>query len=116
VVFAPRLTSEEPPKAYRFQAVSNWTHGTADARGKRRAASAARVDRDETILGGRQWGGQGADARGAIGPMLCEMGWVQIREDGQRRTDDTGRDDETTRWYVKVKEEEEEVEIDYGSV
>jgi hypothetical protein len=48
--------------------------------------------------------------------MLCEMGWVQIREDGQRRTDDTGRDDETTRWYVKVKEEEEEVEIDYGSV
>jgi hypothetical protein len=44
------------------------------------------------------------------------MGWVQIREDGQRRTDDTGRDDETTRWYVKVKEEEEEVEIDYGSV
>jgi hypothetical protein len=36
----PSLTSCDPPKAYRFQAVSNWTHGTADARGKRSDASA----------------------------------------------------------------------------
>lgn len=45
---------------------------------------------------------------GAIGWMLCEMGGVQTREDRHVEGSRHGemRLDGTTRWYVKVKEEE----------